>query len=321
MSKTSRTNIKVVGGIGNQLFGFFFGALVSTLLETRLSLDTRLIKFGSNKDRSSIFQEIKIDGQSFDTVNAQVTNEILLNYADFYKRIYWKFTNFFSRSISEEECIAPKFKFKANQSYKGYFQNWFYVDKFAATIPNVNLKPMKNSTRYSEELDKLKIQSPICIHLREGDYLNFPEIYRLIPVKYFDYCLNLEKSKNSNRPIWIFTEDADSLKFYDESFVSLATRIIDRRTGLTDIESFMLMTQCKTLISTNSTYSLWAAWFVWQNGNTAYIPFQSYISGVSDELMDERWNRYDFEKDIFYPGKFNQEKYDKLEREFLSKFT
>lgn len=321
MSKILTTKIKVVGGIGNQLFGFFFGALVSNQLQTRLSLDTRLIKFGSNKDRKSIFQEIKIDGQSFDTVSAKKINEILLKYVDIYRRIYWKFTNFFSRSITENECLDPSFKFKANKSYSGYFQNWFYADKLSATMTEMNLMPIKNSKRYSGELEKLKIQNPICVHLREGDYLNFPEIYTLIPVKYFNYCLKLEQSKNPNRPIWIFTEDVNSLKFYDKSFVGLATRTIDRSAGLSDFESFMLMTHCKTLIATNSTYSLWASWFVWKNGNTSYVPFQSYISGVSDELMDERWNRYDFEKDILYPGKFNQEKYDKMEREFLSKFA
>jgi hypothetical protein len=321
MSKILKTKIKVVGGIGNQLFGFFFGALVSNQLQTRLSLDTRLIKFGSNKDRWSIFQEIKIHGQTFDTVSAQKINEIPLKYVDFYRRIYWKFTKVFSRSIAEKECLDPSFKFKANQSYTGYFQNWFYADKLAATMSEMNLMPIKNSKRYSDELEKLKMENPICVHLREGDYLNFPDIYRLIPVDYFEYCLNLELSRNSDRPIWIFTEDAGSLKFYSDDFVDLASRVIDRSVGLTDLESFMLMTKSKTLIATNSTYSLWASWFVWKNGHTAYVPFQSYIFGVSNDLMDERWNRYDFEKDIFYPGKFNQEKNNQLEREFLSKFA
>jgi hypothetical protein len=321
MVRKQKTRVKVVGGIGNQLFGFFFGALVSKKLQTILVLDTRLIKFGSNKDRRSIFQEIKITNQAFEIIDGNIMTDIALNNVNFFRKIYWKIINYFTRSISEQQYESPRFEFRTNQSFSGYFQNWFYADKLIASVPELDLMPLKKSIRYSEELEKLKIQNPICIHLREGDYLNFPEIYRLIPVKYFDYCLNLEKSKNSNRPIWIFTEDADSLKFYDESFVGSATRIIDRRTGLTDIESFMLMTECKTLIATNSTYSLWAAWFVWKNGNTAYVPFQSYISGVSDELMDERWNRYDFEKDILYPGKFNQEKYNKLEREFLSKFT
>ena len=103
--------------------------------------------------------------------------------------------------------------------------------------------------------------------------------------------------------------------------MSIANRVIDRSSGISDLESFQIMAKSSTLITANSTFSLWAAWFVWKNGNTAYVPYQSYIEGVSSDLMDERWNRYDFEKDIYFPGKFNQEKYEQLEREFLSKFA
>jgi hypothetical protein len=295
--------------------------LVSNTLQTSLTVDTRLIKFGSNKDRRSIFQEIRFISQTFDIINSHVLNEIPLKYLNFYRKIYWKFTNYFSRTILEQQCNTSRFEFKVNQSYLGYFQNWFYADKLSTITTDLNLIPLKKSIRFSDELGQLQSQNPICIHLREGDYLNFPEIYRLIPVDYFEYCLKLELSKNSDRPVWIFTEDAGSLTFYKKNFVSLASRIIDRSAGLTDLESFMLMTHCKTLIATNSTYSLWASWFVWKNGQTAYVPFQSYIFGGNDDLMDERWNRYDFEKDVFYPGKFNQEKYNDLEREFLNKFT
>jgi hypothetical protein len=320
MIRKQRTRVKVVGGIGNQLFGFFFGALVSKKLQTSLVLDTRLIKFGSNKERRSIFQEINTSSQTFEIIDSSMINEIPLKYIDFYRKIYWKLINYFSRTISEQEYKSPGFKFNVNQSYSGYFQNWFYADELIKTVPELDLMPLKKSIRFSEELELLLIQNPICVHLREGDYLNFPDIYRLIPVEYFEYCLKQELSRNSRRPIWIFTEDASSLKFYSDDFVNLASRVIDRSVGLTDLESFMLMAKSKTLIATNSTYSLWASWFVWKNGHTAYVPFQSYIFGVSNDLMDERWNRYDFEKDIFYPGKFNQERYNQLEREFLSKF-
>jgi hypothetical protein len=321
MIRKQKTRVKVVGGIGNQLFGFFFGALVSKKLQTSLVLDTRLIKFGSNKDRHGIFQEIKTTSQAFEIIDGNIINEILVKYIDFYRKIYWKLTNYFTRSISEPEFKSPGFLFKANQSYSGYFQNWFYADKLITTVPGLDLIPIQKSIRYSEELEQLLIQNPICVHLREGDYLNFPDIYRLIPIGYFKYCLKQELNRNSGRPIWIFTEDASSLRFYSNEFVNLASRVMDRSVGLTDLESFLLMAKSKTLIATNSTYSLWASWFVWKNGHTAYVPFQSYIFGISDDLMDERWNRYDFEKDIFYPGKFNQEKYNQLDREFLSKFA
>jgi hypothetical protein len=62
--------VKVIGGIGNQLFGLAFGLSVSEQLKTKLILDDSLIHFGSNKFRrmeitNLIFDKFKIEYKSY----------------------------------------------------------------------------------------------------------------------------------------------------------------------------------------------------------------------------------------------------------------
>lgn len=320
MSNKNQSTVRVLGGLGNQLFGLFFGLAIAKELNNKLLLDPCLINFGSNSNRELTLNKFEPIYDKVEIKEKSIKISRLISRSGLLKRIYWKYLNSFTKNVKEIDLSNPDFKFHANQIFQGYFQNWFYADRFSKLNPKFDLSLKQPSKNFQETLKELQRNNPICIHLREGDYLQFPEIYKIIPQKYFDFALNLELEKDAQREVWIFTEQKDLLQGYKSEFLNEATRIIDKNSSLSELESFLLMANCNTLIATNSTYSLWAAWFVWKNGNLAYVPFQSLIAGVGNDLMDERWNRYDFEKDVFYPGKYNQEKYEQLEREFLSKF-
>jgi hypothetical protein len=321
MLDKNQSTVRLVGGLGNQLFGLFFGLAVSKELSNKLLIDLSLIEFGSNSNRGFALNGLKSIEEEMEIKENTTKISTIISRSKLLKRIYWKYISNFTQNIKEVDLSNPNFKFRSNQIFQGYFQNWFYIDRFSKLSLKFELSLKQPNQNFKETLNDLRRINPICIHLREGDYLQFPDIYKIIPQKYFDFALNLELEKDAQKEIWIFTEQKELLQEYKSDFLNKAARIIDKNSGLSELESFLLMANCDTLIATNSTYSLWAAWFVWKNGNMAYVPFQSYIAGVDNDLMDERWNRYDFEKDVFYPGKFNQEKFEQLEREFLSKFS
>lgn len=318
MRNKSTTEIEVLGGLGNQLFGYFFGASVASKLKSKLVVDTSIIGLGSNSRRQNELENLHL-----------TYTDVIFEHKELRKRkkdiakLLLRLNLWLRRKfrISEEKVNSLNFKFNYNQKFSGYYQNWFYVDYYSKIIGKLDMQATDPSSAYVKLQQTMDEKLPICLHLRVGDYLNHPKVYRILPSKYFVKILNLELTLRPDREVWIFTESISDYEIYRNELSFFNPKVFDTSTGLSDVESFLLLANSSTLIATNSTYSLWAAWFVWKKRNTAYVPFQSYISGVSDELMDERWNRYDFEKDILYPGKFNQEKYDNLEREFLSKFT
>jgi hypothetical protein len=56
------TKVKVLGGIGNQLFVLAFGFAVSMRLKTKLIIDDSLIHFGSNKSRTMETSSLVFNG-------------------------------------------------------------------------------------------------------------------------------------------------------------------------------------------------------------------------------------------------------------------
>ena len=319
--KSNNVTVKIIGGLGNQLFGYFFGLALSNRLKTLLTIDGSLIVFGSNRSRVANVHNFAISNNTI--AFKSLRNKYFTNFLSnrYLKKLYWIVVSKFSPNISEDLVNDQNFKFEINKSYTGYFQSWFYADYYFTKYPSISFDIIEKSEVYVNTYERMISLNPICVHLRVGDYLNHPDIYRIIPADYFAYCIRLLKEESMDRPIWLFIESKSDLPLFYKELLTQSIEIFDQDSGLTDSETFMLLSNSKSLIATNSTFSLWAAWFVWKNGNRAYVPFSSYINSESSFLMDERWNRYDFENDVFYPGKFNKERYEILEREFLSKFA
>jgi hypothetical protein len=318
MQNKGAVRVESLGGLGNQLFVYFFGASVASNLECELEIDGRFIGLGSNSTRTNSLLEFKSTYENAKYISSRSSFITWISFK--LRKIIDKYFGI-SNTFYENHVFDNGLIYKKGIRFNGYYQSWFYVDFFTREKLAYSLELKYSSNQFNKALTDLRLINPICVHLRVGDYLNFPEIYTVLPIEYFKKCIDLELEKQPNREVWFFIENSETIEHYGSSLTSIASRIIDRSSGMSDTESFQLMSMSSSLIAANSTYSLWAAWFVWKNGNTAYVPFQSFIAGVSNELMDERWNRYDFEKDVFYPGKFNQEKYDKMEREFLNKFA
>jgi hypothetical protein len=311
--------IKVIGGIGNQLFVLAFGLAVSARLKSKLIVDDSLIHFGSNKSRKMeitnlIFDEFKVEFKRgrLSKLLIQKSNTLL-------NKIAWKFFQLNKRVIDENNQSKSQFRFAEGQTFSGYFQDWFYADFINEHNSNFSFK-LKNPSSIYGDLAKLLGQSkPIFVHVRVGDYLNFPNIYSILPEYYFlDSLKHLELKDNDK--VWLFVEDLVQAKNFYPELVNRAYKIIDNKSGLSDLESFSLLCEGTKLIASNSTFSMWAAWFVNKNGYSAVVPMQLGIKGGSPALIDERWDRYDLEKRTIFPGSKLNLRYLERKKEFLSKF-
>jgi hypothetical protein len=317
LNKSNSINVQLLGGLGNQLFGLHFGVAVSSRLNAELQVSDSLIALGSNKSRS--LQILNFEFSSPDIVyritkkrsfESLSTNQLL-------RKIQWKMQLRRSKFIDEEKMGAAQFKFKLGQSFSGYFQDWVFADYLYEE--GKRLIPKKLSSHTEALINLLKQQSVLCIHLRLGDYLDFPDIFTILPEEYY---LNAVKhfEQDEKFKIWIFVEDqTQAIEFYP-NLLNMAEKVFDQRSGLTDVESFIILSNCRNLIASNSTYSLWAAWFVNKNQGTVIVPKQLGIKGVSDELSDARWHRYDLTTRNIEESTKESSLYKVKKVEFLNKF-
>jgi hypothetical protein len=261
-----------------------------------------------------IFDELKVEFKS-----SRLSKLLIQKSNSFLSKIAWKFFQLNKKTINENTQSKPQFRFAEGQTFSGYFQDWFYADFINEHNSNFNFK-LKNPSSIYNDLVKASDQSkPIFVHIRIGDYLHFPNIYSILPEHYFlDSLRHLGLTDNDE--IWLFTEDFMQAKNYYPELFNRADNVIDNKSGLSDLESFSLLCKGTKLIASNSTFSMWAAWFVNKNGFSAVVPMQLGIKGGSPALIDERWDRYDLEKRTIFPGSKSNLRYLERKKEFLSKF-
>ena len=146
----------------------------------------------------------------------------------------------------------------------GYFQS----EKYFADIK----QQIRDTFEFKEEyvipvktvLDEANLGTTCSIHVRRGDYLNYPDIHPQQPEDYWHKAqLVIEKNNNINTYI-VFSDDITWCINNKQLFNKTGKRVVFMQ-GRTDMDDFIAMTLCHHNIITNSTFSWWGAWL---NKNT-----------------------------------------------------
>ena len=122
----------------------------------------------------------------------------------------------------------------------------------------------------------------IAIHLRGGDYKHFKSIYDVLDESYFKNNLKKLQDTSPKAKVYIFTDDTDDLSDFLK-FINVQEYILVKVEQETQPgEILRLMSICKFLISSNSTFSWWAGYLGLLNGTIyKFIQPKIYVKGQS----------------------------------------
>lgn len=316
---TNQIKVRLVGGIGNQLFGVFFGLAVNIYLKSNLYADDTLIWLGSNTKRKLEVDKLQFDPLIVSFSNSKLPKITTLFKIRFLRKICWYLLTRSKKVTKEDDLKKMNFSFEIGQTFAGYFQDWFYADLVHDLNPDLKLQIKNPGQEYSNVMSDLSKYRPICIHIRLGDYLDFPELYPKLPERYYLESIR-HLSNVSKNQIWVFTEDASKLEIYYPNLQKVSDRIIDQKDNINDLESFLLLAESDKLIASNSTYSLWAAWFVEKSGGNVVVPYKHINLELFQDLVDSRWDRYDLYKDCIITSKKDEKSYIAKKLLFEGKF-
>lgn len=136
----------------------------------------------------------------------------------------------------------------------GYWQSELYFKEYISEIRKII------GFDYS-----VKYYKTVCIHVRRGDYLNYPDKHPVITIEYIVKSIDLLNSKVPYRLKYIiFSDDMqwckESLLGFNKVFDEvLSEGSIIFSENKDELEDFQLMLNCEHFIISNSTYSLMAA--------------------------------------------------------------
>lgn len=172
---------------------------------------------------------------------------------------------------------------QGNTSFYGYFQstkNWFgFDDKIRETFqPSLNVVQ-----ELREKYPKLNQPKTLSIHIRRGEYLQFPDIHPTISIEYISEALKLIGEYST---VFLFTEDESrwpgSRDFVMNNF-SFPNVVFPKENE--DWKEMYLMGLCENHIIPNSTFSWWAT-FLNKNKNKKIIAPSTWFGPKGPNAKD-----------------------------------
>lgn len=264
--------VKLMGGLGNQMFQYACGRSLSIDLGEELYLD---ISFYNRIHKNATPRHYELDHLN---VKGNVVKRGFLSRYWLYliELLAKKFPLFFPKYIHERgtSCnLIATGKGKKNLYLDGYWQS----EKYFQHHEDIIRREFQVITPQSDENKKwamlISSTSSVCLHVRRGDYVTDSDASKVHGTRGQDYYHKaIEYISNivENPVFFIFSDDFA----WTKANISLSYEVhyMDQNGPDEDYEDLRLMMLCKHFIIANSSFSWWGAWLGKYGGKVIVCP-------------------------------------------------
>ena len=163
---------------------------------------------------------------------------------------------------------------------KGFLDGYWQTEKYFSDIREELLKDFQFEVADSslkKYADKIRDNS-VSVHVRRGDYLNFPDIYGgICGMDYYKKAMDFFCEKNPETVFYVFSDDKE---WVQKAFREYNAVVVEKDffSDYEDWYDMYLMSQCNHNIIANSSFSWWGAWLN-QNKNKKVISPGKWFNG------------------------------------------
>lgn len=286
MNNSKVLRLFIRGGLGNQLFQIF--ALEDLALSWQRYPIVNVSWYDLEFLKDKAISPRKYELQEFSTFG-----HIPIESAHDFGKIRLLRENLASRSSS---LLAPAlgYQIEFSKDYLGIIKWRRNVDLMGYFIKGNRLRHRRQeiSTRLNNfkskdwlnhpDFQDFKSSKVLSIHVRLSDYTNYPEIFGVTNLNYFQRGIELLKANGAETSnIWVFTDDCTKVKeFLGDAFS--VKKIMCPCSPLTSVQQLLLMSRSNWLVCSNSTFSWWAG-FLSNPLETSVVFPSEYMRGISSK--------------------------------------
>lgn len=284
--------VKLIGGLGNQLFQYSLGRNLAHINQTEFKLD--ITGFETYKLHSYSLQNFNI------IENFATKKEVESFKKKGLLKILEKIKPYYKRMIIRDRGYDKNYDFDANilKAFGSfYLDGHWQSEKYFKDIESIIRKdatlkeplPLK----YMDLINNIKNSNSVSLHIRRKDYLSekIAKIYGACNIEYYYKAIEKITRLCHDPQFFIFSDDIDWVKQnlnipYPKIFVSGANET-------KDYEELILMSLCKHNITANSSFSWWGAWLN-QNPSKIVISPDKWFNDKADaakDLIPQDWIR------------------------------
>ncbi|MFD0750765.1 alpha-1,2-fucosyltransferase [Mucilaginibacter calamicampi] len=284
--------VKLISGLGNQLFQYAFGRKMALINNVPLKLDTSF--YETQHLRGYVLDRFKIKAEV--ATKHDIEEVLKLNHLVSKLERYFTGTNkYYYKERKVWSYDASLLSLKKERIYlDGYWQNYkYYNDLDGSILSELTIADEAEPFNYSVYSTILQDEGSVSIHIRRGDYAIDEEANKmmgLLPLGYYDSAVAYINANVPNANFYIFSDDlnwaADNLK------IDRPVTFVDVANGRKDYVELNMMSKCNHNIIANSTFSWWGA-FINKNPGKIVIGPKNWVAtpdvNAQIELLLPEW--------------------------------
>lgn len=252
--------VKLIGGLGNQMFQYALGRHLAHINHTELKLDI------------SGFHDYKLHAYSlghFNIVENFATKEEVARFQK-YRRKRGKKWFLYNRLIANERKYIEEKQFhfdprileiKEEAYLDGYWQTEKYFKDSAHIIRKEAIVKTTLQGKDAAVAKEIEATTSVMVHIRRGDYVTNEqtnEYHGTCGLDYYHKAIELMSEKVHNPHFFIFSDDHEWVK--NNIVLEYPVTYVDHNKADKNYEDLRLMSLCKHQIIANSSFSWWGAW-------------------------------------------------------------
>lgn len=285
--------VKLMGGLGNQMFQYALGRAMAIKHNTTLRLDLSFLHDRTPR-KNFIFRDFDLD--VFDLHAEFATPDDLRPF--FFKpknttqHYFIRLAHLFNPYCYYREQYfyfdPDVFSLPANTYLDGYWQS----PKYFQHVSDIIRKDFSFRHRIQPDndlLNQILDSDSVCINVRRGDFLN-TKLHGVCDMKYFKPAIQWMCEKLDNPLFFVFSDDQEWCR---EKFKLPFNYTIvgEEHAGWKFSTKLQLMASCKHFIIANSSFAWWAAWLNGKRDKLVIVPRNWFTNPdiITNDLIPENW--------------------------------
>jgi len=280
--------VRLIGGLGNQMFQYAIGKHLSIINNVDFKFDISDLQknkpdqnYTKRDYELSCFRIIENFADDNEIKRITLINETPLKF------IYRLFPYYKRPVINEKGYFFDNniFKIKNGKYLNGYWQSEMYFKEIREILISDFTLKNKLSDKAQNYINTIKETNSVSLHIRRGDYIkSYSNYYHILNDNYYENAINHIEKRIKNIKIFIFTDDFEwaSNKYgNNEKYIIVQTEA--------NYEDLYLMSLCKHNIIANSSFSWWGAWLNQNENKICIAPKKWFKKVINTDIIPERW--------------------------------
>lgn len=242
--------VRLMGGLGNQIFQWAYGKSLSVRLGMDLYLDISFLQARYENITKREYSLWKFDS---------ILDPLCVLGSDF--------ENF--HRISDGSAFPPPIASK--YLLDGFFQSEIYFSEIAGLVKKAISPPLGFSTTVRE--------GSVSMHVRRTDYLKSNGFHPVQDVSYYEKAIS---SIGEYSDLYVFSDDPE---WCEKTLRFDRMTVVD---GNDEVEDLWTMSSCRDNIIANSSFSWWGAW-INPNPNKKVVYPKKWFGFSDSEIAPIDW--------------------------------